>query len=311
MTLKPSLSQKQNPEGFTPIHLALQHGQERIPLCLVQFNKDLIQLKGRDDFIPLHLASQKEEADDELSYLHLKVGTDVAEDGIPPPLHLASRMGETELLDKFLEVCPDSIEDVNTRSETALHIIAAKHGRYRALKVLFRWLVRNSKEDDRQFIRTTTLNWKDEKGNSILHVAALYNRIKVATKSRAHLVRSFPKRRYMTQEECNAYLVVTTLIATATYQVALSPPGGLYQTHVGTNNTLMSHVAASSSINFKSTTRIEGNSILSSIEFTLFSLMTIYELFYGINYRNFMSNAKDESYLVSTYYIPQQYSTFS
>jgi len=59
----------------------------------------------------------------------------------------------------------------------------------------------------------------------------------------------------MTQEECNAYLVVTTLIATATYQVALSPHGGLYQTHVGTNNTVMSHVAASSSsINFKSTT---------------------------------------------------------
>ncbi|XP_014632518.1 ankyrin repeat-containing protein BDA1-like [Glycine max] len=238
MTLKPSLSQKQNPKGFTPIHLALQHDQERMPLCLVQINKDLIQLKGRDDFTPLHLASRKEEADDELSYLHLKVGTDVAEDGIPPPLHLASRMGETELLDKFLEVCPDSIEDVNTRSETALHIIAAKHGakhgRYGALKVLFRWLVRNSKEDDRQFIRTTTLNWKDEKGNSILHVAALYNRIK---------------------EECNAYLVVTTLIATATYQVALSPHGGLYQTHVGTNNTVMSHVAASSSsINFKSTT---------------------------------------------------------
>ena len=85
---------------------------------------------------------------------------------------------KTELLHKFLKACPDSIEDVTARSETALHI-AVKHGHYEILQVLFRWLKRNSRKDSLKFIRTM-LNWKDQKGNTVVHVAALNDHIEVS-----------------------------------------------------------------------------------------------------------------------------------
>ena len=109
---------KLNPEGFTPIHLALQCIYDKMVLRLVEMNKDLVRVKGREGFTALHLASQE---------------------------------NKTELLDKFLKACPDSIEDVTTRSETALHI-AVKHRRYVTLKVLFRWLMTNSRKDSQGYM---------------------------------------------------------------------------------------------------------------------------------------------------------------
>ena len=79
-------------------------------------------------------------------------------------------------------------------------------------------------------------------------------------------------RRYMTEEERNAYLVVAALIATATYQAALSPPGGLYPSDVGTNNNTSHVVASTHSINDKSSIPKDGNSIMSAGEFNLFSI---------------------------------------
>ncbi|KAG5032755.1 hypothetical protein AAZX31_06G225400 [Glycine max] len=280
MTLKPSLAQKLNPEGFTPIHLALQRNHDEMVLRLVEMNKDLVRVKGREGFTPLHLASQE---------------------------------NKTELLDKFLKACPDSIEDVTARSETALHI-AVKHGHHETLQVLLRWLMRNSRKDSQKFIRTM-LDWKDQKGNTVLHVAALYDHIEAVSllltmvdldaknlegktasdiASSDHMksilikdpgfIESLPLlrnkfrnfflrfRRYMSEEERNAYLVVAALIATATYQAALSPPGGLYPSNVGTNNNTSHVVASTDSINDKSSIPKDGNSIMSATEFNLFSI---------------------------------------
>ncbi|KAL5147441.1 Ankyrin repeat-containing protein BDA1 [Glycine soja] len=283
MTLKPSFAQKLNPEGFTPIHLALQCNHDEMVLRLVEMNKDLVRVKGREGFTPLHLASQE---------------------------------NKTELLHKFLKACPDSIEDVTARSETALHI-AVKHGHYEILQVLFRWLKRNSRKDSLKFIRTM-LNWKDQKGNTVVHVAALNDHIEAVSllstiadldarnlegqtasdiASSDHMrrilirdpgiIESLPLlrnkfrifflrfRRYMTEEERNAYLVVAALIETATYQVALSPPGGLYPSDVGTNNNTSHVVASTHSINDKSSIPKDGNSIMSATEFNLFSLVNM------------------------------------
>jgi ankyrin repeat protein len=38
------------------------------------------------------------------------------------PIHFASHMEDVELLAKFLFACPESIENVTVRGETALHI---------------------------------------------------------------------------------------------------------------------------------------------------------------------------------------------
>ncbi|CAL0333750.1 unnamed protein product [Lupinus luteus] len=40
----------------------------------------------------------------------------------------------------------------------------------------------------------------------------------------------------ISEEQRNAFLVVAVLVATATYQAALNPPGGFYQANAGYNN---------------------------------------------------------------------------
>jgi ankyrin repeat protein len=82
MRLKPSFALKLNPEGLSPIHLAIQN--KRMMLCLVGMNKDLVRVRGKRGWTPLHLASQ---------------------------------IGDVDILDKLLHACPDSLEDVTGRPE--------------------------------------------------------------------------------------------------------------------------------------------------------------------------------------------------
>ncbi|XP_019451893.1 PREDICTED: ankyrin-2 [Lupinus angustifolius] len=261
MRLKPSFAWKLNKQGFSPIHLALQHGQRRMVQCLVDINKELVRVKGREGVTPLHFVSQ---------------------------------CGDIDLLANFLLACPNSIEDVNVRSETALHI-AVKNKQHEALEVLVGWLKRSSQRGAMQ-LEKTTLNWKDESGNTVLHISALLNdsqalglliKTKMDLKAKnlenltamdiaasaeikgklvkagvkcgsstiddesltlAHKLRSkittldkiiiymLRIREDISEEQRNAFLVLAVLIATATYQAALNPPGGFYQANAGGNN---------------------------------------------------------------------------
>ncbi|RDX66382.1 hypothetical protein CR513_54852, partial [Mucuna pruriens] len=83
------------------------------------------------------------------------------------------------------------------------------------------------------------------------------------------------KRGHMTDEIRNAYLVVATLIATATYQAALSPPGGLHQTMVGTDSTL-SHEAPNLLLNSKPSFGNEEKSSMSDKDFITVSITNMF-----------------------------------
>ncbi|KAK7405292.1 hypothetical protein VNO78_06493 [Psophocarpus tetragonolobus] len=144
MRLKPSFAWKLNPQGFTPIHVALQHGHNRVVLRFVDINKDLVRAKGREGLTPLHFVSQ---------------------------------VGEIDLLAEFLLLCPDSIQDVTVRSETVLHI-AVKNLQYEVLQVLLGWLKKAPVKGAAK-LEKTLLNWKDETGNTILHISALTNKAQV------------------------------------------------------------------------------------------------------------------------------------
>ncbi|KAG4968350.1 hypothetical protein JHK87_034001 [Glycine soja] len=260
MRLKPSFASKLNQQGFTPIHLDMQHGQKRMVLRFVDINKDLVRVKGREGLTPFHFASQK---------------------------------GEIDLLANFLLACPDSIEDVTVRCETALHI-ALRSQQYEAFRVLVGWLQR-TRQRGATTLEKTILNWRNEEGNTILHVSALMNdskAIRLLVKTKVDLnaknwenltaldiaanaevkivlakagakhgssitnAPTFPDklrsnitlmekiiifilriRRDITEDQRNAFLIVAALVATATYQSALSPPGGVYQANAGDNNT--------------------------------------------------------------------------
>ncbi|MCI27561.1 ankyrin repeat-containing protein, partial [Trifolium medium] len=123
------------PEGFSPIHIAVQN--KKMVLCFVDMNKDLVRVKGK---------------------------------GGRTPLHLASEIGDVDILAKLLRACPDSLEDVTVWGETALHF-AAKNNNYDALHLLV-YFLRKNKERGAGMLEYKILNKKDEQDNTILHISA-------------------------------------------------------------------------------------------------------------------------------------------
>lgn len=263
MTLKPSLASKLNVSGFSPMHLALQNNHIQMVRGFVALDSSLVSIKGRGRITPLH--------------------------------HVA-RTGDAELLSELLLACPSSIEDLTIKCETAVHISVKNH-QFLAFKVLLGWVKRANKEE--------ILDWKDENGNTVFHIAASVNQTEVmyllrrtsikvkaknldgktamdilqthqppcSTKARSLLrsvkerllcrsattltgylsrslsfiekrnnilgMNNFGKTRESSLNTSNrqdAILVVAILIATASYQVCLSPPGGFWQDDSSTHS---------------------------------------------------------------------------
>ncbi|KAL7188452.1 hypothetical protein ACSBR1_038330 [Camellia fascicularis] len=110
MNLKPSFGMKLNPDGLSPLHLALRNRHFETVRQLISFHKELI------------------------SY--------------------ASKEGRATLL------C--TIEDRTIRGETALHI-AGRRSNSEASEVVLGWM--------RRINRRKILNWTDNEGNTVLHIA--------------------------------------------------------------------------------------------------------------------------------------------
>lgn len=104
MRLKPSYAYKLNQQGFSPIHLAMQHLEE------------LNNLQGVD---PDQLAIQKRKMMTMMRRL-VEIDKDIVRvkgrEGITP-MQFASDDGQVDLLAAFLFVCPDSINDVTIRGQ--------------------------------------------------------------------------------------------------------------------------------------------------------------------------------------------------
>ncbi|XVF83512.1 hypothetical protein PTKIN_Ptkin16aG0494500 [Pterospermum kingtungense] len=140
MNLKPSFARKLNQFGFSPLHLALQNNHIQLVLRLVSIDRDLVRVKGKEGITPLHFVT---------------------------------RQGNLDVLVEFLKACPDCIEDVNVRGETALHI-ALQSNMLEAFEVLLGWL-QKSHHEKAKYWENEVLNWKDDEGNTILHIAGANN----------------------------------------------------------------------------------------------------------------------------------------
>ncbi|KAI7981230.1 Ankyrin repeat-containing protein BDA1 [Camellia lanceoleosa] len=129
MNLKPSFGRKLNPDGLSPLHLALRNRHFEIVRQLISFDKELIRVKGRQSYTALHYVALRNEFD---------------------------------WLAEFLCACPAAIEDRTIRGETALHI-AVRRSNSEASEVLLGWM--------RRINRRKILNWTDNEGNTVLHIA--------------------------------------------------------------------------------------------------------------------------------------------
>ncbi|PRQ18383.1 putative ankyrin repeat-containing domain, PGG domain-containing protein [Rosa chinensis] len=140
MRLKPSFARKPNQDGFSPMHLALQSGKTRMVVRLLDADRSLVRVPGREGVTPLHYVAKE---------------------------------GNIGLLEVFLSACPKSLEDVTIRNETSLHI-ALKNDKVEAFEFVLRWLKEVCYEEVHQ-LEKKVLNWKDEDGNTLLHIATLRN----------------------------------------------------------------------------------------------------------------------------------------
>ncbi|XVF83539.1 hypothetical protein PTKIN_Ptkin16aG0497200 [Pterospermum kingtungense] len=136
MSLKPSFGRKLNHDGLSPIHLALEKGHNELVLNLLENAKDLVRVKGKKGETPLHYVITREE--------------------------------NPQLLIRFLEDCPESIRDLTTGNQSALHI-AARNNKEEALKILCKMLRKTDYCQD-------VVNQKDRNGDTALHMAARDNR---------------------------------------------------------------------------------------------------------------------------------------
>ncbi|KAL7167055.1 hypothetical protein ACSBR2_037676 [Camellia fascicularis] len=58
MNIKPTLGRKLNPDGLSPLYLALRNWHFETVRQLISFDKELIRIKGRESIIPLHYVAQ-------------------------------------------------------------------------------------------------------------------------------------------------------------------------------------------------------------------------------------------------------------
>ncbi|KAF8029141.1 hypothetical protein BT93_E1730 [Corymbia citriodora subsp. variegata] len=137
--LKPSFARILNQGGHSPMHLALQNKHYHTTRALMTLDPKLIRVQGQGGITPLHFVAG-EKGDDEQEKVEL-----------------------LELLAEFLSACKSSIEDLTSQCETAIHVAITK-GNTEAFKVLFGWLKR--------VYLTEILDWKDQDGNNVLHIAA-------------------------------------------------------------------------------------------------------------------------------------------
>ncbi|TYJ24684.1 hypothetical protein E1A91_A08G278000v1 [Gossypium mustelinum] len=137
MNLKPSFGRKLNQDGFSPLHLALKNGHTKLVLRLLETDKDLVRVKGREGMTPFHCAAA---------------------------------VGNSNLLFQFLETCPECVEDVTVRNETALHL-ALKNDHTDAFNLLHGWLRKNRRGGGNGLERKV-VNWRDDDDNTVLHIAA-------------------------------------------------------------------------------------------------------------------------------------------
>lgn len=155
----------------TPLHVAAENGKTHFAMELVTLKPSLALKLNVSGFTPVNLALQNNHMRMVRGFIAIDRSlVRIMGRGRITPLHHVARIGDAELLSEILMACPFSIEDLTIKRETAVHI-AVKNHQFMAFKVLFGWIKRAN--------RVEILDWKDEDGNTVFHIAAAINQTEV------------------------------------------------------------------------------------------------------------------------------------
>ncbi|KAF8028560.1 hypothetical protein BT93_E1249 [Corymbia citriodora subsp. variegata] len=159
--------------GHTPLHVACVAGHSNFVRELLKLMPKLAEKVNPDGFSPLHIAAAR--GDVEIVREILKAGQPqhlchVKGRERRIPLHYAAVSGVVGALKELLSASPESIEETTARQETALHL-SVKNNRFDAFVVLVEHLKQHKKEQ--------VINWKDKKGDTVLHLAAATKSLEV------------------------------------------------------------------------------------------------------------------------------------
>lgn len=155
----------------TPLHIAAEKGQTHFAMELMTLKPSLALKLNTSGYSPMHLALQNNHTRMVRGFITFDSSlVGIKGRGRITPLHHVARIGDADLLSEFLFACPSSVEDLTIKCETAVHV-AVKKNQTEAFKVLLGWLKRENREE--------ILDWKDEDGNTVFHIAASINQTEV------------------------------------------------------------------------------------------------------------------------------------
>nr|BAG15869.1 ankyrin repeat protein [Bruguiera gymnorhiza] len=299
MNLKASFAGKLNQDGFSPMHLAVQKGRTLMVLWLLDVDPDLVRVKGRGGKTPLHCAVELGDVAvlTEIFEACPESIKDVTNEG-DTAFHVALKNNHVEafqVLLGWLQRCVfrdalfwrrQLLNWKNKEGNTALHI-ALSRNLLPAAKLLAELPVYGDINNEAGATAIAILKGQIQ-GKEVLR--KLRHRPKLGHATPCKDLTSAPsiceaqtlwlerRRNTLPIEKFNLLVVVHTLIATITFQAALSPPGGVWQGQADINSPLRNivHVNASAASTRNeaeaSSSRYVGTTIMGSVTFTLFWL---------------------------------------
>ncbi|XP_024008067.1 LOW QUALITY PROTEIN: ankyrin repeat-containing protein BDA1 [Eutrema salsugineum] len=258
MNLKPSFARKLDKSGCSPLHLAVEKNNTDFVSTMLGLDHGLVSVKGKNGITPFLALVSKGNVDLVVECLrrYPECIQDVSVKG-QNALHLAVTNDRFEVLQVLTgwiqrKVQRNSIETriLNKKDlscDTALHLAAYKKD-LKAVQLLLecRLVKRNKVNGD----GLTTLDILRAAGGMCLDLE--HNLVKSGCKEAASMPKSKKRsdflkspltfwtycstvmtrlRSNISNESRGVFLIVCTLIITATYQTALQPPGGVHQSN--------------------------------------------------------------------------------
>ncbi|CAK7336916.1 unnamed protein product [Dovyalis caffra] len=308
LKLKPEFAKEINQDGFSPMHMAAAKGHVAIVMELMKVDHNLCRLKGIEERTPLHYATIKDRVEVIVAMLLgcpdcielATVRSDTA-------LHLAIKNNLLEatqiLVDQIQEMNKEDVLNMkDQQGNTVLHLATWKK-QYQVIELLLgtrntspgslevnainhsgltpldMLLTSPSEAGDREIIEILLgAGAMKSRDITLSAISSNQNHTDTSKTTETHQSRpnnlveyfNFLKGRDPPGEARGTLLVIAVLVATATFQVGVSPPGGVWQDN---------NIADQSNSTSSYPKHFAGQSILGTIDGVAFAVFVLFKGF--------------------------------